>query len=80
MKLRTAIVFGVGYVLGARAGRRRYEQLRNVYSRLTSNQQVRQVVEQGKDIVDSGTAQVRDLAADQLRNAGQAIRNKAEDS
>jgi hypothetical protein len=80
MKLRTAIAFGVGYVLGARAGRERYEQLRNVYSRVTSNHQVRQVVEQGKDIVDSGTSQVRDLAAGQLRNAGQAIRKRTEDA
>lgn len=77
MKLRTAIAFGIGYVLGTRAGRERYEQLRHTFSRVTSNEQVRQVIDQGKDIVDTGTAQVRDLAADQLRNAGQAIRNRA---
>ena len=78
MKLRTAIVFGVGYLLGARAGRDRYEQLRRLYRRATSNERVRQVIDQGKDIVDSGTAQVRDLAADQLRNAGEAIRHRTE--
>ncbi len=78
MKLRTAIAFGVGYVLGARAGRERYEQIRLAFGRVTSNEQVRQVIDQGKGIVDSGTNQVRDLAADQLRNAGEAIRNRTE--
>ena len=78
MKLRTAIVFGIGYLLGTRAGRERYEQLRHTFSRVTSSEQVRQVIDQGKDIVDSGTAQVRDLAADQLRNAGEAIRNRTD--
>ena len=79
MKLRTAIVFGVGYVLGTKAGRDRYEQLRRLYRRTTSNERVRQVLDQGKDIVDSGTAQVRGVAADQLRNAGDVIRNRVED-
>ena len=78
MKLRTAIAFGIGYVLGTKAGRERYEQLRHTFSRVTSSEQVRQVIDQGKDIVDSGTAQVRDLAADQLRNAGEAIRHRTE--
>ncbi|MDJ0665470.1 MAG: hypothetical protein QNJ75_13035 [Acidimicrobiia bacterium] len=78
MKLRTAIAFGVGYVLGARAGRERYEQIRLAFGRITSNEQVRQVIDQGKGIVDSSTSQVRDLAADQLRNAGEAIRNRTD--
>ncbi len=78
MKLRTAIAFGIGYVLGARAGRERYEQIRHLYGRVTSNEQVRQVIDQGKGIVDSGTTQVRDIAADQLRNAGETIRNRTE--
>ena len=78
MKLRTAIVFGIGYLLGAKAGRDRYEQLRRLYRRTTSNERVRQVIDQGKEIVDSSTTQVRDLAADQLRNAGDAIRDRAD--
>jgi len=75
MKLRTAVVFVIGYVLGARAGRDRYEQIRRLYRRATSNQQVRQVIDQGKDIVDSQTSHLREIAADQLRSAGAAMRN-----
>ncbi|MDX2468807.1 MAG: YtxH domain-containing protein [Acidimicrobiia bacterium] len=80
MKLRTAIVFGIGYLLGARAGRDRYEQLRRTYRRAASNENVRKVIDQGKEIVDSGTAQVRDKAADQLKNAGDVIRDRTERS
>ena len=80
MKLRTVIAFGLGYVLGSKAGRDRYEQLRRAYRRATANENVRKVIEQGKDIVDSGTAQVKDLAAEQLRSAGDAIRDRTEDN
>jgi hypothetical protein len=77
MKLRTVAVFGIGYLLGTKAGRDRYEQLRRIYRRASSNERVRQVIDQGKDIVDSGTAQLRDIAADQLRNAGAAVRERS---
>ncbi len=79
MKLRTALVFGIGYVLGSKAGRDRYEQLRRLYRRTASNEKVRQVVDQGKTIIDTSTAQVRDIAADQLRSAGESIRERTED-
>ena len=79
MKLRTVIAFGLGYVLGSKAGRDRYEQLRRAYRRATANENVRKVIDQGKDIVDSGTAQVKGLAAEQLRSAGDAIRDRTED-
>ena len=34
MKLSTAAVFGVGYLLGTRAGRQRYDQIRQLAVRL----------------------------------------------
>lgn len=79
MKLRTALAFGIGYLLGSKAGRDRYEQLRRVYRRATSNEQVRKVIDQGKEIVDSGTAQVRGVVADQLNQAGEVIRDHADE-
>jgi hypothetical protein len=77
MRLRTVAVFGIGYLLGTKAGRDRYEQLRRLYRRASSNERVRQVIDQGKDIVDAGTAQMRDIAADQLRHAGAAMRDRS---
>ena len=78
MKLRIVLAFAVGYVLGARAGRDRYEQMRRAYRRATSHERVRQVIDQGKDAVDAGTAQMRGAVAHQLANAGDAIRNRVD--
>ena len=37
MKLTTVAVFGIGYVLGTRAGRERYEQLRRLARSASEN-------------------------------------------
>ena len=34
MKLSTAAIFGIGYLLGTRAGRQRYDQIRQLAGRL----------------------------------------------
>jgi hypothetical protein len=80
MKLRLAIAFAIGYVLGSKAGRDRYEQLRRAYRRTTSNDRVRRVIDQGKEMLDSGTAQARGVVASQLAQAGDAIRNRADEA
>jgi hypothetical protein len=42
------VVLGVGYVLGAKAGRRRYEQLAGTYRALTSSPAARSVIDAGR--------------------------------
>lgn len=37
MKLVTAAVFGIGYVVGARAGRERYQQIRDAVRSASEN-------------------------------------------
>ena len=78
MKLRIVLAFVIGYLLGAKAGRDRYEQLRRAYRRATSNESVRKVIDQGMEIVDSNTSQVRGALAEQLSQAGDLIRQRAE--
>lgn len=39
------VVLGVGYVLGSKAGRRRYEQLAGTYRALTESPAARSVIE-----------------------------------
>ena len=78
MKLRIALAFGIGYLLGAKAGRDRYEQLRRAYRRTTSHESVRKVIDQGKELVDSNTSQVRGALSEQLTQAGDLIRQRAE--
>jgi hypothetical protein len=78
MKFRIVLAFGAGYLLGTKAGRDRYEQLRRAYRRATSNESVRKVIDQSKDIVDEKTAGVRGAVAEQLSTAGEAIRDRAD--
>lgn len=80
MKLRILIAFAIGYLLGAKAGRDRYEQLRRAYRRATSNDQVRRVIDQGKEMLDAGTAQARGVVSQQLSQVSDAIRDRASDN
>jgi hypothetical protein len=43
-----AVVLGVGYVLGAKAGRRRYEQIVGTYRALTSSPVAKSMIEGGR--------------------------------
>jgi hypothetical protein len=42
------VVLGVGYVLGSKAGRRRYEQLAGTYRALTCSPAARSVIDAGR--------------------------------
>jgi hypothetical protein len=46
--------FGVGYVLGSKAGRERYEELRAAWDQFMGNPSVRRVVTKGREVVDTG--------------------------
>jgi hypothetical protein len=43
-----AVVLGLGYVLGSKAGRRRYEQIAGTYRALTSSPVAKSVIEGGR--------------------------------
>jgi tryptophan synthase beta subunit len=43
-KLMMAGAFATGYVLGSKAGRERYEQIRRTYARVMGNRRVQQIV------------------------------------
>ncbi|OBI08223.1 hypothetical protein A5714_11780 [Mycobacterium sp. E2462] len=46
--IRYAVVLGLGYVLGSKAGRRRYEQLAGTYRALTSSPVAKSMIEGGR--------------------------------
>ncbi|GBE64950.1 hypothetical protein MFM001_14120 [Mycobacterium sp. MFM001] len=46
--IRYFVVLGLGYVLGAKAGRRRYEQIVGTYRALTSSPAAKSVIEAGR--------------------------------
>jgi hypothetical protein len=46
--IRYAVVLAVGYVLGARAGRRRYEQIVGTYKAMTRSPAAKTVIDAGR--------------------------------
>jgi hypothetical protein len=46
--IRLIAVLGVGYVLGAKAGRRRYEQIAGTYRAVTANPATKAVLDAGR--------------------------------
>lgn len=66
---------GVGYVLGARAGRERYEQIQSVASRLWNSPTVQQQVGTAKDVARTKAAPaLADLVSGAAKATGERLR------
>ena len=76
--------FGAGYVLGSRAGRQRYEELRQYWEQFTGSPQVQQAAEKTKEVVgeqarrglqvvQSGVESATPAVAESLKKAGTAV-------
>jgi hypothetical protein len=70
MGFKTGVLvgFGVGYVLGSKAGRERYEELRAAWDQFTGNPSVQRVVTKGREVVDTG-----------VRKGVRAVEDRSED-
>jgi hypothetical protein len=79
MKMRTGLIigFGVGYVLGTKAGRERYRQMYRAFRTVTENPPIRRVIDDTKELTDSSTVKARAILAEQLEQASDIIREKA---
>lgn len=77
MRFRTGVIIGlaVGYYLGARAGRERYEELEAYLDRVRSTDAYQQARERVLDLVDGGIVQARTA----LEDAVPGLRELGED-
>ncbi len=73
-RLGLLIGFGAGYVLGAKAGTERYEQLRRLYDNLTSSPTFQQASGKAKEAVGSGFEVARDKASEQATKVAGAVK------
>ena len=55
---RMALALGVGYVLGARAGEKRYQELKDLWDRLAGSPLVQRAGEVGRGLLDRGMESV----------------------
>ena len=62
-RLGVLVGFGAGYVLGAKAGRDRYEQLRRLYENVQASPAFQKATGKAKDAVGSGLDQAKDIAS-----------------
>ncbi len=63
-KILLLLAFALGYVLGARAGRRRYEQIREKAQQLWNDQHVQSAVHSAGDLVETAVDRVSERAGD----------------
>ncbi|MCI6573980.1 MAG: hypothetical protein PT944_06690 [Actinomycetaceae bacterium] len=77
MKLvRTALVFGTGYVLGTRAGRERYEQIVAGAHKLWESSPFKQGREKAKDAAAFTFKQAKHAATGKAKEAAEAVKIK----
>jgi hypothetical protein len=67
------IGLGVGYVLGARAGRERYLQITEAWTNIRGDERVGAVVDKAAGIMAAPSEQVREMIGDGLRSVSDAV-------
>ena len=63
-KIKLLLIGGIGYVLGARAGRERYEQIKKAATKVRNNPQVQQTTQQAVDLAKDKAPVVKDKLGD----------------
>lgn len=67
---------GAGYVLGAKAGRERYEQIHRLYENILASPGFRQATGRAREAVGTGLDQAKDLASESVSKVTTAVREK----
>ncbi len=76
-KLGFLVGFGAGYVLGAKAGTERYEQLKRLYDNLASSPAVRQATGRAKTAASSGMSTVKDKASEGASKVTDSVKSRS---
>jgi len=76
MKFRTGFLIGcgIGYVLGAKAGRERYDQIMALVGKVTGDERVKTVAGKGKAVVDLTAERVKGTVGETLHTASDKVR------
>ncbi|MDP9343714.1 MAG: YtxH domain-containing protein [Actinomycetota bacterium] len=68
--------FGVGYVLGARAGRERYQQIVTWWRRVSGNPAVQQAAGRGKEIAETAGRKGLGMVQHGVQRVGSSVRGR----
>jgi hypothetical protein len=75
-RLGFMVGFGAGYVLGAKAGTQRYEQIRRLYENLLDSPPVTRATGRAKDAASTGLEQAKDKASAGVTKVQEVVREK----
>jgi hypothetical protein len=75
-KAAFVIGLGVGYVLGAKAGRQRYEQIKQWWNKFSGNPAVQQFAERGKDIAGGAGRKGLSAVSSGVQKVGSTVKNR----
>jgi uncharacterized protein YgiB involved in biofilm formation len=75
-KLSFFVGFGAGYVLGAKAGNERYEQLRRLYDNLVSSPSFQQATGKAKEAMGTGLEQAKGKASESVSKVTDAVKER----
>jgi hypothetical protein len=75
-KLRVLAVFGAGYVLGARAGRQRYEQIAGAARKVADDPRVQRVAHRAQDAAAQQASAAAEVAKDKVTSAASSAADK----
>jgi hypothetical protein len=67
---------GAGYVLGAKAGRERYEQLRRLYENLLASPAFQRATGKVKNAAGTGFGQAKDKASEGVSKVSSAVKER----
>ncbi len=72
-KFRNGLVLGLaaGYVLGAKAGRERYQQIVDAWERITATEPAKWAKERGRQVAGKG----REMAGERMASASAKLRD-----
>ncbi len=77
-KLTFLVGFGVGYVLGARAGRSRYDEIAGMARRVWRDPRVQEKADQAHHLAQEKAGQAAQLAQEKAGQAAHAVKETAE--
>ncbi len=72
------IGFGAGYVLGAKAGTERYDQLRRLYGNVVSSPGFQRATGKAKEAASSGLDSAKDKASEGVSKVSGAVKSRSD--
>ena len=78
MRLRLGLVigFGVGYVLGAKAGHQRYEEIRDGFNRLMGTEPAQQLQAEVRDAAERAGSLIEEKASETVARVSDKVSEK----